>query len=138
MHRMRLRPIILLLMIAGCAGPMGQIHTDTSTSTVTSFDGSYRSTIHVSATAGAAKGTTWCETPPEAIIAVSNGQFSYPVPHPNAPAGMTPIFQAIIAQDGTFSGQAAGGTISGRLSGSHMEGNIDGQACLYAFTGDRM
>ena len=43
-----------------------------------------------------------------------------------------------MAQDGSFSGQVVGGTISGRVSGTHIEGTIDGQACVYAFAGDRI
>ena len=43
-----------------------------------------------------------------------------------------------MAQDGSFSGQVVGGSISGRVSGTHIEGTIDGQACVYAFAGDRI
>jgi hypothetical protein len=60
------------------------------------------------------------------------------VPHPNAPGNPAPTFQAVMARDGSFAGQANDGTISGRVSGTHMEGSINGAACIYAFTGDRM
>jgi hypothetical protein len=130
--------MVLMLMIAGCAGSMGTMHTDTATAPVTAFDGSYRNTISVTTSADVARGTSWCETPGQPIITVANGQFSYTVPHPNAPGNPSPTFQATMAQDGSFAGQANAGTISGRVSGTHMEGSIDGAGCIYAFTGDRM
>ena len=127
------------LMIIGCAGPMGVIHGGTvAAAPVTSFDGSYRNTIRVIRSAGAAEGTTWCDSPGQPIITVANGQFNYAVPHPNVPGDATSSVQATMAQDGSFSGQVVGGSISGRVSGTHIEGTIDGQACVYAFAGDRI
>lgn len=138
MHRIRLCPMVLMLLVAGCAGSMGTIHADPAPSSVTAFDGSYRSTIRLTGTADVAKGTNWCDTPGQPIITVSNGLLSYTVPHPNVSDEMTPTFEATIAEDGTFSGQVVGGTMSGTVSGTHMEGRIDGQACLYAFSADRI
>jgi hypothetical protein len=127
------------LVIIGCAGPMGVIHGGTVTAAaVTSFDGSYGNTIRITSSAGAAEGTTWCETPGQPVITVANGQFSYAVPHPNVPGNATTTYPATMSQDGSFSGQVVDGTISGRVSGTHIEGNIDGQACVYAFAGDRI
>lgn len=137
MPKPRLCSMVLLLLIAGCAGPMGTIHSDTTAPAVTSFDGAYQSTIRITDTAGEVKGNNWCDTPGQPVITVSNGQFSYAVPHPNAPGNPTPTFQATLAQDGSFSGQVVSGTMSGRVSGTHMAGSIDGQGCVYAFTGDR-
>lgn len=138
MPAVSLSPMVLMLMLAGCAGPMGTIHADTAAAPITSFDGTYQSTIRITTTAGDATGTSWCVTPGQPIITVANGQFSYTVPHPNIPGNPAPTFQAVIAQDGSFAGQANDGTISGRVSGAHMEGGINGAACTYAFTGDRM
>jgi hypothetical protein len=132
-----LRLMVPMLLLAGCAGPMGTIHVDTATAPVTSFDGTYRSTIRITSLADAAKGTAWCVTPGQSIITVENGQFSYTVPHPNAPDNPAPTFQATVARDGSFIGQGNDGTISGRVSGTHMDGSIDGMACIYAFAGDR-
>jgi hypothetical protein len=127
------------LMIIGCAGPMGVIHGGMVTAApVTSFDGSYRNTIRLISSAGAAEGTVWCDSPGQPIITVANGQFSYDVPHPNVPGDATSNVQATMAQDGSFAGQVVGGSISGRVSGTHVEGTIDGQACVYAFAGDRI
>jgi hypothetical protein len=127
------------LMIIGCAGPMGVIHGGTvAAAPVTSFDGSYSSTIRITSSAGAAEGTNWCDTPGQPVVAVANGQFNYAVPHPNVPGNATSNFPATMAQDGSFSGQVVDGTISGRVSGTHIEGSIDGQACVYAFAGDRI
>jgi hypothetical protein len=134
----RLCPMVLMLTIAGCAGRMGTIHTDAAaTPTVTSFDGSYQSTIRVTDTAAGAQGN-WCESPGQPVITVANGQFSYAVPHPNVPGNPAPSFPATIAQDGSFSGQVVSGTISGRVQGTHMAGTINGQGCVYGFTGERM
>jgi hypothetical protein len=130
--------MVLLLMLAGCAGPMGTIHTDTPTTAVTSFDGAYQSTIRITFASDEVKGTAWCDTPGQPVITVVNGQFSYSVPHPNAPGNPMPTFQATVAQDGSFIGRANSGIIQGRFSGPHIEGTIDGSACIYAFAGDRM
>ena len=140
MPSLRLYTALLpFLMIIGCAGPMGVIHGGTVTAApVTSFDGSYNNTIRVISSAGAAEGTTWCDSPGQPVITVANGQFSYAVPHPNVPGDATTSVQATMAQDGSFSGQVVGGTISGRVSGTHIEGSINGQACVYAFAGGRI
>jgi hypothetical protein len=137
MRPVRLCPIALVLMISGCAGPMGTIHGETAKSSVTSFDGSYQTTIHITNIAPEAKGSNWCETPGQPTITVTNGQFSYAVPHPNVPANITPIFSATMAPNGSFLGQTVDGTISGQVHGTHMEGSIDGQGCGYGFAGDR-
>ncbi len=137
MPQLRLYPMVVTLMIAGCAGPMGTIHGNTTKAAVTAFDGLYQSTIRVAGTAPEAKGTNVCDTPGQPIITVANGQFSYAVSHPNVPGNMTPNFSATMAQDGSFSGQGVDGTISGTIHVIHMEGSINGQGCIYAFSGDR-
>lgn len=130
--------LALVLLIAGCAGPMGTIHGGQSAAaTVSTFDGTYQSTIRITNSAGAAQENAWCETPGQPIITVAHGQFSYAVPHPNVPGNPTPSFPANFAPDGSFAGQIVEGTISGRASGTHMEGNISSTACVYAFTADR-
>jgi hypothetical protein len=138
MPKVRLYPLVVLLMTAGCAGPLGTIHSATPTSSVTSFDGSYRSTIRVTGTAAEANGTNLCDSPGQPVITVANGQFTYAVPHPNTPGNMTTSFPATMAQDGSFSGQVTDGTIAGQVRGTHMEGHINGQGCVYAFAGDRV
>jgi len=128
--------MVAMLLIAGCAGPMGTIHTDTvATPVVTSFDGSYQSTIRVTKSP---PGTSWCDTPGQPVITVANGQFSYAVPHPNVPSNPTPSYPATFAPDGTFFGQIISGTTSGQVRGTRIEGSIDGVGCIYAFTGERM
>jgi hypothetical protein len=138
MSRARLFPVVLTLMISGCAGSMGTIHADPATAPVTSFDGSYRSTLGITSAAEEVKGSSWCVSPGQPIVTVANGRFSYTVPHPNVPGYPAPTFQATLVQNGSFAGQGNDGTISGRITGTHMEGSIDGSACIYAFTGDRM
>ena len=136
MPLVRLCSMVAILLIVGCAGPMGTIHTDTvPTPVVTAFDGTYRSTIRVTKEFGQ---TSWCDTPGQPVITVANGQFDYAVPHPNVPSNYTPSYPATFAPDGTFFGQLVGGTISGQVRDTHMEGSIDGSACVYAFTGERM
>jgi hypothetical protein len=135
MPLVRLCSMVAMLPIAGCAGPMGTIHTDTvPTPVVTSFDGTYRSTIRVTKGFGQ---TSWYDTPGQPVITVANGEFSYATPHPNVPGNPTPSFPATFAPDGTFYGEIISGTISGQVRDTHMEGSIDGRACLYAFTGER-
>jgi hypothetical protein len=135
----RLYPMLLPLLIIGCAGPMGTIHGEAPTTVVvTTFDGSYSNTIRVTGSAEGARGTTLCDSPGQPVITVANGQFSYAVPHPDLPGGMTSNFPATMAQDGTFYGQVMSGTISGQVNGGHIEGSIDGQGCVYAFAGERI
>lgn len=138
MPQVSLCPMVLMLMVAGCAGSMGVIRPDSATASVTAFDGSYRNTISIAASASVAKGISWCETPGQPVITVVNGQFSYAVPHPNMPDNPTPTFQAVVAQDGSFLSQSNGGTISGQVRGTSIEGVIDGVGCRYTFAGDRM
>ena len=110
----------------------GELHSDPPPPPpVTSFDGSYRTTIRTTNTR-ATEGTIWCNTYGQWVVTVANGQFRYAVPHPDIPGNST------LAADGTFSGQVTGGMIYGRVQGSHMEGRIDGSACLYTFTGKRI
>jgi hypothetical protein len=138
MPQVSLYPMVLMLMVAGCAGSMGVIRPDTATASVTAFDGSYRNTISIAASATVAKGTSWCETPGQPVITVVNGQFGYAVPHPNMPGNPTPTFQAAVARDGSFLGRSNGGTISGQVRGTYIEGIIDGVGCRYTFAGNRM
>jgi hypothetical protein len=130
--------MVLSFVLAGCAGSMGTMHADPATAAVTSFDGSYRSTIRITSSGDEAKGTDWCVTPGQPIITVANGRFSYTVPHPNVPGTPAPTFQAALARDGSFVGQANDGMISGRVSGTHMQGSIDGAGCIYAFDANRI
>jgi hypothetical protein len=105
MPLIRLCSMVAMLLIAGCAGPMGTIHTDTDTvptPVVTAFDGTYRSTIRVTKGVGQ---TSWCDTPGQPVITVANGQFNYTMSHPNVPGNPTPSYPATFAPDGTFFGQ---------------------------------
>ena len=137
--RVTLRPLAVLLMMAGCAGPMGTINPGPAAAPPpTTFDGSYRSTIRVTGGAASAQGQNWCQTPAQSAVTVSQGELSYAMAHPNAPGKPTSAFQATMAADGSFAGLGVGGSISGRVTGSRIEGRIDGQGCIYEFTGNRM
>ncbi len=140
MPQVRLWPLVLVLTTAACAGSMGELKVEKATAVppVTAFDGSYRTTIHPTGSFGSAQISSWCETPGQPVITVTNGRFSYAVPHPNVPGNPASAYTATMAPDGSFYGQLVGGTISGQVRGTHMEGRIDGSACLYEFTGDRM
>ena len=137
MFQIRLCTMVLLMMIGGCAGSLGTIHSNPLPPPVTSFDGSYRSTIQTTHPFGGLM-NTWCDSPGQPVITVENGQFTYTVPHPNVTTSITASFSATIAPDGSFYGEIITGTISGRIDGTHMEGRIDGSACVYTFTGDRI
>jgi hypothetical protein len=135
----RLYPFVVMVVIAGCAGSMGTMRPDpAATPPATGFDGSYRNTIVVTGTAGKMMDTSWCQSPGQPIITVANGHLSYAVPHPNIPGNATPVFQATMAEDGSFFGRVNDGSLSGRVRGSHLEGRIDGVSCRYAITGDRV
>ena len=136
-------------LLAGCAGPMGtpkpglsvradQVQVaDQTTPPVTAFDGSYRNSVHVISSFGAAQSTGWCDTPGQPLIVIENGQFSYQLPHPNVPGNATPVYPAVVAADGSFSGQITAGSIYGHIQDRHIQGRIDGSACIYTFMGDR-
>ncbi len=138
MPRVKLFSMAVLLMIAGCAGPMGPVRSSSTAASVNAYDGSYQVSIGVTAMAAEAKGTNWCDTPGQPVLTVANGQFNYSLEHPNVPGNMTTSFAATMAQDGSFSGQSMDGSIKGQVSGSHIDGSINGQGCVYAFSGDRM
>jgi hypothetical protein len=131
--------VSLLLMVAACAGPMGTINPGpVAAPPSTAFDGSYRSSIRITGGSASAQGQGWCQTPGQPMITVRDGEFSYALPHPGVPGGPTPVFQAAMAPDGSFSGQGVGGSLSGRVTGSRIEGRIDGQGCIYQFSGYRV
>ena len=75
------------------------------------FDGSYRSSIRITGGSASAQGQGWCQTPGQPVINVRDGEFSYALPHPNVPGGPTPVFQAAMAPDGSFSGQHVEGDV---------------------------
>jgi hypothetical protein len=132
------RAVALAIILGGCAGPMGPIRSEPPPPPpITSFDGSYRTTIQTVPTQ-ATQGTIWCNTPAEVVVRVANGQVVFAVQHPDVPGNPTPNLPATFAADGTFSGQVTIGTLFGRVQGSHMEGRIDGSACIYTFTGERI
>jgi hypothetical protein len=128
----------LLLLVSGCAGPLGTLRPSPPPPVpVTTFDGSYRATLSATGSFGSAQRNIWCESPGQERLSVVNGRFSYAVPHPSIPGNPTPVYQATLAEDGSFTGQIVAGTIAGRIQGSRIEGDIDGSACLYSFSGER-
>jgi hypothetical protein len=138
MPLIRLYPVVLALLIASCGRPAAITPSQTETQPTTAFDGSYQSTIRITHEAATVEGYSWCQTPGQPIITVTNGQFIYVMPHPDLPGNHPPTaFPATFRPDGSFVGQSVQGTISGQVRGSHIEGSIDGVGCLYAFAGDR-
>jgi hypothetical protein len=105
---------------------------------VATFDGSFRTTIHLVSSFGSAMETSWCTSPGQPVITITDGQFNYSVPHPNVPGNATPVYPANMAEDGSFYGQIVAGTISGSVDGSRIQGKIDGSACIYTFSGYRV
>ena len=129
---------MLAPLIAGCAGSMGTMHTDSVTvAPVTSFDGSYRNTLRMAGSFGSSQVAAWCQSPGQPVITIEAGSFTYAVPHPNVPGNATPVFRATMAEDGTFSGQIVAGVMTGRIDGTRIIGQIDGSACVYDFAGAR-
>ena len=133
-----LYPVVLALFIASCGHPAAVIQSQTAIPPTTAFDGSYQSAIRVIHEAATVEGYSWCQTPGQPIITVTNGQFIYVMPHPDLPGDHPPTaFPATFRPDGSFVGQSVQGTISGRVRGTQIEGSIDGVGCLYALAGNR-
>jgi hypothetical protein len=130
--------IVLALSVTGCTKPAPSSEPGPAAQTGTTFDGSYTTTIQQVSSASIAKGTQWCDTPAQSVIAVTNGQFNLTLPHPNVPGNATVAFPASINPDGSFYGQTINGTISGNVQANHIEGRIVGSACGYTFAGNRM
>jgi hypothetical protein len=143
MRQVRLCTMVLMLTTAGCAAPIPVQYSDPATAPATAFDGSYRAGI-LPTYAAEDIPYSWCDTPGQPVITVASGQFSYAVQHPYFPADVTPVFEAAIAQDGSFVGPGDDGTghvypwlrIYGQVHGTHMEGTIEGLKCKYIFVGD--
>ena len=139
MSQSRLCTMVLLLMIGGCAGSMGTIHSNPPPRRP-----SPRSTAHTAARFKSAR----LSSHPSLILGVRRranrssrwrtGSSPTRCRTPTSPSVWTLTFPATIAQDGSFYGEITIGTISGRVDGTHMEGKIDGSACVYDFTGDRI
>ena len=130
--------VILTLSAVSCSKPVPPSEAKQAAQTGTTFDGSYTTTIQQATSASIAKGTQWCDTPAQTVIAVTNGQFNLVLPHPNVPGNAPVSFPASINPDGSFSGQTINGTISGNVQANHIEGRIVGSACGYTFAGNRM
>ena len=129
---------LALPALAGCAGPMGTLHTNTvTTAPVTAFDGSYQTTLRSTESFGSKMVSAWCESPGQPVVTIANGAFTYAVPHPNVPGNATPVFTARLSDDGSFSGQIVAGTLIGHISGTQITGTIDGSACIYELSGAR-
>jgi hypothetical protein len=144
-----LAALALVMLVSGCAGSMGTMRggpsmpaaeavANAATAPVTAFDGSYRVTLRSTGSAGAAGNTSWCASPGQPTITVTNGQFSYAVPHPNVPGNATPVYSATIEADGTFYGTIVAGSLSGMVQGTRIQGRIDGSGCLYELSGTRV
>jgi hypothetical protein len=145
-----LRGVAVAALVGGCAGSMGTMRPGPSVPADspgagsaaapagTTFDGSYRVTLRTANSAADANLASWCASPGQPVVTVTNGRFTFAVPHPNIPGNATPVFPATIAADGSFSGQITAGNISGLVTGTHMQGRIEGTGCLYEFSGDRV
>ncbi len=135
-----LMPIVSACTVSpGLAAPTGTAGAANmmAAAPVTTFDGSYRTTVRVVGSFGGNKNMDWCQTSGQLIVTIKNGEFTYDVPHSKAPRMERSEFPATFAADGSFYGQVVAGTMYGQVRGTHLEGRIDGSMCLYAFSGDR-
>ncbi len=138
-HSSRRRCLALALAITGCAGPMGTIHAvPPPPPPVTAFDGSYRSVLRTTTPAAEGQVFTWCDSQGQAVITVDQGRFTYAVPHPNVPGNPTPVFQATMAADGTFSGDVISGSLTGHIAGARLDGAISGAGCTYTLSASKI
>ena len=72
------------------------------------------------------------------MVTIADGKFTYAVPHPNYPNQLVVAFDATMAEDGTFHGEAIQGSISGSIQAGRIEGLLDGSGCVYTFAGNRL
>jgi hypothetical protein len=133
---------------SGCTSVSQQLQPQPSLATpaTSSFDGRYEASVRLTGVSGAMKRRN-CETPSRTTINVRNGQFSLPLPHPDAVATdpsladkATPVYNATIRPDGVITGfgDDTNTTLEGRVSGRHMSGQIYGLLCYYEFIADRV
>ena len=110
MPLIRLYPVVLALLIASCGRPATVTQSQTETPPTTAFDGSYQSAIRVTHEAATVEGYSWCQTPGQPLITVTNGQFIYVMPHPDLPGNHPPTaFPATFRPDGSFVGRSVQG-----------------------------
>jgi hypothetical protein len=113
------------------------------TGPLVSFDGTYRGSIQLTASAAKGANSSWCDTPPDMTLIVQNGAFAFTLAHPNVPSSQgfstSPSFIVNLEPDGTFDSTSPNGQaqMTGRVTGQQLTGKISGSACGYAFTAQR-
>ncbi len=128
-----------VLLLAGCAGPMGQLHPDLSLQSYSGgrFDGSYTGTIQLTSFAPEFKGMCWDGG--SFAVTVQGAAFRYVLSQPNIPGRPNLTFTPHFSEKGVFSDQGTAGeaTMSGRVTDKQMKGMIDGVNCVYTIEANR-
>ena len=115
-------PVVLALFIASCGHPAAVIQSQTEIPPTTAFDGSYQSAIRVIHEAAMVEGYSWCQTPGQPIITVTNGQFTYVVPHPDLPGDHPPTaFPAHFGRTARSSVRACKALFRGECAGPRLK-----------------
>jgi hypothetical protein len=132
-----LLPIAILL--ASCAGPMGQLHPDLSAQSYAGqrYDGSYSGTITLGSYPPEFTGMCWQGGPFNVLV--QNATFQYLLTQPNIPGHPSAAFNLHFDEKGNFSDQSTAGEVSmaGKVTDKRMTGIVDGVNCVYKFQADR-
>jgi hypothetical protein len=128
---------LLIASLAGCQ-PAPAPSTSLPALPASAFDGTYRTTVSVTAV-GPGADPRWCQTQAPASLDVVANRFSLSLPHPNVPGNPTPTFAVAVAPDGSFQAPSVDGTASfvGQISGARLRGTVNMAGCQYAVSGDR-
>jgi hypothetical protein len=107
------------------------------------FDGTYRGTIQLTASAAIGANRSWCDTPADMTLVVQNGAFAYTLAHPNVPQSQglsrSLTFIANVEPDGSFESTTPNGQaqMTGRIAGQRVTGRISGTGCGYEFAAQK-
>ena len=135
--------VVLAAAVSGCAPSAPPAVPPPPASPAVSFDGTYRGTIQLTASAVKGANSNWCDTPPAITLVVQNNAFAYVLYHPNVPAGSgfssSPSFTVNIGPDGSFDAFSPNNQaeMTGGVSGSQISGKISGTGCGYAFSAQK-
>ncbi len=135
------RHVIAMLVIgaalSGCYPPPLSTPAVVEPSVTGMYDGSYHGSVELTYVAPLAQ-RTWCQTPEQVTVDISNGSLTYAQPHPTYPQSPVINYAATVTNDSKFTGASdKGGSINGQITSTHLTGTLDGLGCSYTIDAER-